>query len=349
MIHAIVFANRERGNQLYERTPEFPDDAASDILELCNSLRTSGSVCETAPVLRYQPLGKYYLLSVIQRMKLGGGAEIRAHAICVSFLMDGRAAERFFRIPFPIAAQAATETAQKLLTYRNTFLPREICGRLLQPQAENTPLLLSETPLPILMAGASYALDPQLTKQLFLQSSRPAVDELHNLLLVLPPPLRKEISFHTGCISAGECQNLGICYCQEGTLKNMLASDFAGGPPTTKFWYSSVPDARINKVDDQVQALTNRLLQIPKRIPLYRLLRDAVTDWTVYRELSLLMPGPVSLKDVLVRLPEASVIQIIQSGRATEEQLVSLKQASRIGSPIRKAAKAAQKERNHTP
>ena len=120
----------------------------------------------------------------------------------------------------------------------------------------------------------------------------------------------------------------------------MLASGFPGGPLTTKFWYSSEREQLENKMDEHYRNMAIRLTQIPAKIPLYHVLRDAITDWTVYRELSLLVTGEPSLKDVLRLLPEKEVIRIIDSGSATDEQLADLKKASQSGSLVGKALRA---------
>jgi hypothetical protein len=124
----------------------------------------------------------------------------------------------------------------------------------------------------------------------------------------------------------------------------MLALGFPGGPLTTKFWYRSESEQLANKMDDQYWNMVLRLLQVPAKIPLYHLLRDAITDWTVYRELSLLVTGEPSLKEVLRLLPEKEVIRIIDSGSATDEQLADLKKATQSGSPIGKAVRSRCRE-----
>lgn len=346
MIHAVIFANRKHGNQLYDRTPNFPADAAAKIYELCISQSIPDALNDASPVLRYQPLDSHFLLSVIHRMPRGNAFEARAHVICVNFLMDAAEADRFFRIPFLQAADAVKDTAQKLLELQTDVLPRSTCGEFLRLSPAEAMPCRGKTPLAILMMGACHSLERKRTKQLYLQSGCSAEEELNNLLRVLPPPLRKQLSFHTGCVSARECRNLGICYCHERFLRNIVASDFEGGPRAAKYWYFADESGQESKLDEQNRTLVNRLIQIPERLPLYDLLRDAITDWDVYRELSLLVSDHPKLEMVLQQLPEEEVLRVIRSGSADELQLVQLAKAAGAGSAIRKAAKAA---RSSTP
>ena len=346
MIHAVIFANREQGNQLYERTQDFPGGAADRIREICLRHGVPDSLGNTDPVLRYQPLDGRFLLTVIFRMPAGSAVydqESRAHVVCVNFLMDAPEADRFFRIPFHQVAPAVVQTSRELLEFQGRTISRNVCGSFLRLAAEDAMPCRGKTPLAILMMGACHSLEIRQTKQLYLQSSHPAAEELHNLLRILPPPLRKQLSFHTGCVSAAECQELGVCYCHDGTLSGILASDFKGGSRTTKYWYFADGSNQGSRIDDQNRMFVNRLIQIPEAIPMYDLLRDAVTDWDTYRELSLLVSGRPKLAQVLELLPEENVLRIIRSGKAGELQLAQLAKAAGAGSPIRKAAKAARK------
>lgn len=342
MIHAIVFTNRERGNQLYERTANFPADAAEEILKQCNNLTAPSSVQETAPVLCYRPLGKRYLLSVILRL-LGSDYEKRAHTACVSFLMEAWDADRFFHTPLPTASAVVIDAAKQLLGIRNTPLPQNICDSILQLPTANLSPQYSDTPLAVLLTGAAYSFSDKLTHQVYIQTDASPLDELHNLIRFLPPPLRKYLRFHTGCISARECREIGICYCHNGRLNSILTSGFEGGPHTTKFWHFSESYRQSSNYDNQYRTLIQRLMKISGQIPLYPLLQYAITTWDAYREMSLLVDNAPMLEDVLQCLPEEAVLRIIRCGIAKDWELEQLCQASRRRSPIYRAAHAALK------
>lgn len=340
-MHAVIFANRERGNALYERTPNFPDGAAELIYQYCIKQEPSELVPDHTPAFSYQPLGGSYLLSVIYRMRGGNNQELRGHVICVNFLMDGPEADHFFRLPFPQAMKAVEKTATELLQSRYEVIPLGHCGSFMQMREEDAPPCRGETPLAVLMMGASYCMERTVTRQVYLQSGRPAIDELNNLLRVLPPPLRKRLSFHTGCVSAGECWGPGICYCLENHLGTIVASDFANGPATTKYWYFADGSGRDGRIDTRNRTMLNRLIQIPERIPLYELLRNAVTDWDTYRELSLLLESDrPKLEEVLDQLPEEAVLDVIYSSEASDLQLAQIAKAARKDSALRRAAKS---------
>lgn len=337
-MHAVIYANREAGNTLYERTSDFPAAAAKPVYEFCVRQDTSSSVPHYTAVFAYQPLGGNYLLTVIYRMKRGNDKELRGHVICVNFLMNEREADHFFRLPFPQTMEQVEKTARKLLEERYDVIPIDLCKEFLQRRPEEASLCRSDTPLAALMMGASYCLERKLSKQLYLQSGRPAVEELSNLLRILPPPLRKELRFHTGCVSAAECWNLGICYCWEKQLEAILASDFSKGPDTTKFWYFADGSNREGRIDIRNRTLVNRLIQLHERIPMYDLLRNAVTDWDTYRELSLLLAEDrTDLEEVLRLLPEADLVNILRY--ANEQEVKQIAKAAPKGSAVRKAAR----------
>lgn len=340
MIQAIVFANRSR-YQLYERTRGFDAGYAQEIHDICNRLAESSSSTDTQSALRYAPLREKYLLSVIFRVKQGNGMERRTHVVCVSFLMDGTDADRFFRIPFHAAAACAVSTAEKLLGYQDQDLPEQVCRELLQVSDADPAPMRSETPLPVLLTGAAYSMERKLSKQLYLQTNSAPNAELHNLIRFLPPLLRKKLRFHTGCISAAECGDLTLCYCAGDSLGGIVGSDFQGGGKTAKYWYFAPYYCRTNRLDDDYQAMVRRLVLIPERIPLYGVVRNAIPDWDTYMELSLMVKEHPTLRKVLELLPDDTLAEVVRYAGLQEDQLRQLYRAARRGSAVRAAVKDA--------
>ena len=340
MIHAIVFANR-KGYGLFEHTEGFPQDAARQIYDICTRLKASGTAC--APGLRYLPLGQHYLLSVVIHFPLGNADESRTHLACVNFLMDPGDADLFFRIPFSIAASRAEELAHKLLEVRGEALPYLMCQQLVAP-CEDTAPAHSGTPLAILMAGAAYCREQTPSRQLFLQVGRSPSAELQALLCSLPPQLRRELRFYTGCRSAAETHGIAICYCQPNMLDSIRLSDFSGGPNTEKYWYNAASH-QDSRLDTRYTDLAERLLQIPSRVPLYSAICGGITDWDKYLELSLLMKSPEdpALADVLPVLSVETLARAIRCGQIPDAALAPIYRASKRNSPLRNAVISRQK------
>ena len=333
MIQAIIYANRGRF-YLFERTPGFPDAFTEDIYRICGSFTSGDGSCTTA--LRYQPLRDHYLLSVIFRLPNGNADERRPHSMAVNFLMDRQDADDFFAAPFTDAAHRAIQAADKLLSFRDQPLPTDVCQSLISADQTATHGQASDIPLPLLLTGMSYGMYANISLQLFLQTAHSPVAALHNLIHFLPPKLRRELRFHTDCLAAAESHDITICF--SSILEKLVASNFSMGASTSKYWYYGSSQGHASYLNYDTDPLMYRLLELPVKLPLYELLKPAITDWTVYRELSLLMKqDSPTLKDVLAVLPDDEAGRAIRFGTPDPDALRALSAAAPRRSRVRSA------------
>ncbi len=75
MIHEIIYANRERGYDLYEQSPEFPEQYLPEIRRICGSLSSTASAGPRDTALRYSPLDVEYSLFTVLFTQSGGNRQ----------------------------------------------------------------------------------------------------------------------------------------------------------------------------------------------------------------------------------------------------------------------------------
>ena len=348
MIHAIHFANRG-GFDLFESTKGFPEEFKEEIRTICNKL--VGSKEEHGPALRYMPLKNRYLLTVIFRVHGGNGDEARSHVTAVNFLMDDSDADAFFELPFRTTANNAISVARELEGVREEPWPDNLRKRLLQKIEDPSTEYRSETPLSTLLIGVGYGMAKTVGKQLFLQTREDPITELHNLIRFLPPRLCRDLRFHTDCLNASETSGITICY--SSRLDDLLSGDFRNGPDKMKrYWYFSPSFEKKSNVDEEIEVITQRMVALPQRIPLYEvLLKRCITSWESYQALSSLLGEPLepTLKNILQVLPDQELSRVIPDAPLSVQNLQALKKAaprkSRVYAAVKKRLDGSQPEK----
>ena len=132
MIHEIIYANRERGYDLYEQSPEFPEQYLPEIRRICGSLSSTASAGPRDTALRYSPLDdEYGLFTVLFTQSGGNRHEARAHYIGVSFLADRQDTDLLLR-ECSTYLPLLTQTALRDLRIGTGSLPLRESAALLQ-------------------------------------------------------------------------------------------------------------------------------------------------------------------------------------------------------------------------
>lgn len=326
MIHAIIFANRG-GFDFWGSTVNFPASFKDPIEQICSALVVGDTPCE--PALRYTPLNGCYLLTVIFRLLNGNEEEHRKHTVAVNFLMDPSDADSFFDVPFTVAARHAIQTADTLRACRNNPLPAEVCSALIPsaPQSSQTPA--GDVSLPLL-TGVYHFIPGKQNAGVFIQSAQPAAEALEALIGFLPPPLRKQLSFHTDSRSPSESREIAIC-CTRGS---------ACAPPAGSKSFFGFDSSHCAFFDSEEQIATERMKKLPDELPLYPYLKHSITTWDQYFKLCLLLKEPQKplLKEALKILPDKDVLRAITKNPPSEEVLSQLMEAARPKSDVYKEA-----------
>ena len=279
VVHASVYANRDRGFDLYEQTEGFPEKLRSKILSV------SGEIAATNPAdpctaLRFAPLEDRYLFSVIFREPQGNADQARAHHIIVHVLLEGSSADLLLSHPFTAVAERAMELARRIVGLRNCFLPKEWTASLLNPPHPAPPgrILSPERNLLLLMGAAGFwCSHSPLRHQAYIAASETdAVSHIRDVMMRLPLRLRKTLSFHTGLCSAPESREIALNFCSEETLDRLMADGYAGAASSNKYWYRCRDNSMSERITPQLlEAATE--LDFPDLF--YRKLSFSLTDW----------------------------------------------------------------------
>ena len=341
VVHASVYANRDRGFDLYEQTEGFPEKLRSKILSV------SGEIAATNPAdpctaLRFAPLEDRYLFSVIFREPQGNADQARAHHIIVHFLLEGSSADLLLSHPFTAVAERAMELARRIVGLRNCFLPKEWTASLLNPPHPAPPgrILSPERNLLLLMGAAGFwCSHSPLRHQAYIAASETdAVSHIRDVMMRLPLRLRKTLSFHTGLCSAPESREIALNFCSEETLDRLMADGYAGAASSNKYWYRCRDNSMSERITPQLlEAATE--LDFPDLF--YRKLSFSLTDWgqvvAFYRA-----AREKQLAGALKALDTRVLDQEIRSGRFDTEELKQI--SGQKGLPGATAARRCLKE-----
>lgn len=319
MIYAIVFANRaERGYAFYEHSKDFPPEYLESIAQISNCMSGTQKYAASFPAVRYAPLQDRYLLTLILRRPNGSADQTRSHCICVHFLLDAGDADAFFSVPVDIGLQRAAGLMNSILADRQIPSSDELCETLLSP-AEGL-RSMHFLPRSVLLLGAIFSQTQPPTRQLFVAANTSSVQELDYLLSMLPPTLRKDLSFHTDIATAQESRGIALNFCTGKTLLDLVNSGFPGSQNTDKFWHnfsdSELADSPDTRLLHQCQTLLDR-----EDIPMYHKLYLAVDTWETYWNFLNASLSPTPLESALAVLPEQNLIRLIQHNVFTQEEL----------------------------
>lgn len=347
MIHALIYARRDGSYGFYESTPGFPAEYRDAIAAICDNAEIVSIPEMYRTALRYAPLGRKYLLTVIFRNVAGKQDAALYHWNFVNYLMDGADADRFFRLPFRAAEANALQVSQNLLdNFRGCTLPADLGQYLFRPGAGESRQVTARISPAALMAGALYARKRPLESQLFIQLPDDPGSEIYALLDSLPPRLRREISFHTCVLFSRESHGVAICCCPAPILDRILTDGFGGCEMTQKY-YHFFPDARgADRQDKRYLPLTQKLLKLPRALPLYHFLQHAIPSWEVYQRLAAVTEERNPLQQALKIIPEANLLELLPMTESLSlEQLQLLHRASARGSTLRKELSALVRSR----
>lgn len=327
MIHTIIYDNRQSagGYNFYAHTPNFPEDALPEIRNVCQHVDSSGNIGRSCN-LRYQPLKKRYLLSVIIRLSQGNDFSARSIHRIVNFLMDSDDASRLLDFPFMQTGPQLVQYAFDLLNYPYDSLP------------EGIPFLETMTPDPnyrpansfspaTLLAAASYCQNASLRKQAYFGTNDEPLEEIDALMQFLPRKLRKGISFQTDILNVVESTGIALSFGKADTIAKMKMGEFMGGPPETDKYvyypgefhggiYDPWEDNNTTKIFSHVWATLQKL-------PSKKLLLQCIETWEDFRHLGSLA-GKNLHTDALQLIPQAVLLSAVNAAPPDHELFLAL-------------------------
>ena len=279
MIKAIIFANRQRGYDLYEESLGFPQKYKADIHSLCNRAGTKID-SEASLALRYAPLNDRFLLQVIFRFPRGNEDQSRAHHAVVSFLMDTHGADAFFRLPFAAAAENAKQLAQKLLQQsRNAeALAEDLTGYLLTPAAACKIPPVSRDALHALWYGARQSSENPIRTQLFFASDSPCEPILMQLLETMPQKLRKYLRFSTNINTGGDAAGVTLSFGSVEAVRTLKDEDFLSCPDRTDKYCFCTESGKTDLPPSSLRRM-GQILHTFETCPEQKLLPQIIENW----------------------------------------------------------------------
>ena len=236
MIYEIIYANRERGYDLYDQSPGFPAGYLSQVRTVCGRLCGQTASDYHAEHYACLPLDQNTcLLAVIVRQPEGNAGEKRAHSMVLAFLADREDTSILLGSPAKLFA-AMKKAAKKHLSFEGSPLDLyetplsflEEAGSALPASRVPSESLQQALAMAVLYAGGEKAGQVMIS----LQEAAAGPECLIWLLPMVPSDIRSALSFHTGIRSAQEGVGCILKFCSDRDYQLMQRTGFDGGERT---------------------------------------------------------------------------------------------------------------------
>ena len=235
------YGSGKKGYELLTRSSDAEDKETEAVLKVIKPLKSDNG----KDAIRFAPLpdagAGRYLLTVILRGVTQEG-EDRIHYEAVSFLMDGREADKLFGYPFDAIRKAALRIAADI------SLQRELTGEETEKFFSCVSEANQETrdrPVPqtfearraLFMAAANARLpNPRGQVAYIYQKPQEAISALSWLLGSLPRSLCKSVSFFLNAVGFSETRNEFLVFLDEN---DTLRSNDSGGGSVNRSRYAN--------------------------------------------------------------------------------------------------------------
>lgn len=233
MIYEIIYANRERGYDLYDRSPGFPTEYLSEIRTVCGRLCGQGTSDSYGRHFAFMPLsGDMCLFAVIIRQPRGNAGEKRAHSMVLNLVCGREDAALLLSRP-SFLFSALENAADKDLKTAGSLLPVYESASDLPADSAKAGKASRIPPASLqkaLLMSLFYAGDSRPGQVMIsLQDPADARECLNWLLPQIPADVRTRLSFHTGIQTAPEGIGCILKFCSEKDYSRMQRSGFDGG------------------------------------------------------------------------------------------------------------------------
>ena len=337
MEYILYYNHPERGYGFHDSSADFPVKHRQKVWEVCNN--TSEPVPGVAAVaLRGEPMSDCYLLSVIFRQPEGNGVQNRGVNTIVSYLLPFQEADESFLKPMQMLRKAESLAVEYL---QEQNIP--IDEGLMSLDAKTSHVIGDAQ----LLNAAAYSGSRKKQAYFALQSS--ALPEVAAMLNLLPPKLRKSISFHTGVQSARESVDIYANFGSRRMIEGLGRSGFDGGQgDTDKYLYVFDEDGSCESSGSDMIGIQNshRLLNAMKNIPCPNvfcpLLLDDIETWEEMDQL-LQLDCDDALSMALELAPRDQLLSVLQDSNVPKAELQMILQAAerRRMQDVCRAAKTA--------
>lgn len=233
MIYEIIYANRERGYDLYDRSPGFPTECLSEIRTVCGRLCGQGSWDTSGRHFAFLPLsGDMCLLAVIIRQPKGNAGEKRAHSMVLNLVTDRQDAAYLLGRSRALFS-AMENAAEKDLSAPGSLLPvyetpedlLALSGMIREASRVPNGSLQKALLMSLFYAGGGRPGQVMIS----LRDPAGAEECLNWLLPMVPEEIRTRLSFHTGIQTASEGIGCILKFCSEKDYARMQSTGFDGG------------------------------------------------------------------------------------------------------------------------
>lgn len=265
MIHAIIYANRDRGYDLYDRSPGFPEQDLPAVRRASELMCSARPVREDRARIRFCPTdGGRYLLTTCISQPEGNKGESRGHHTGVTFLMNASDADRLLEEPERAldAARARMEALLEGSERPARMKAEDFLEAGSGPEKVSVP---GEALQRALLMAAWYAAAPGKQGQVMIVSGQDEESPdacLGWLCRILPPDLRRLLTFHTGILTAAEGSGTVLKFADPASFSSMKARDFEGGDRTALALFSAGEltsfDQRADKAADRLLAFASK-------------------------------------------------------------------------------------------
>ena len=283
MIHATMYTcGSSAGYALGERTPDFPEDYLSDILPYCTQSHVDGGQ-NTVPI-GFCPLRDRYLIRCISY-----NHNRRSFHEMLLILLEQEDADQLLELPFSTIKHNVTDVFRKVLQDHSQLRTNpEMIQTILQPPvsgiSENSYNLIDDNKL---LYGAMIA-GLQQDVQVFYGLRYSPDREIAKMIIMVPPYLRRQLSFQTGLQDAIDSNLFQINFTTEENLKRFEKEDFHGCLPRKRMLCHAddcdFPVDGLHQANKMIQALESP--KIWKGIDeLYPVLWNSIENWNEYQRL----------------------------------------------------------------
>lgn len=284
MAYIIYTNDRVRGYGFEKRSEDFPVRYEELVHDICSTVSDPQGIEDDSVAIRYSPVGQRFLLSFIFRKPHGDAVQPRGHNTVVNLLLSDEEADELFSRPTDYMLRQMTAYAAHLVKeparWKEVGVTEEGIG---WAEKQST---FGAVPAAELLAGAalSETVEGDRPKQLFVALDSDPLQELKTVMCHLPEPLRKQVRFHTGIISAQESRGIALNFAATERLQQIVGGNYHRAQSSDKFvwgleggeWSGSAEVAA-------AAAHCAGMKDLPAAQFLRPLLMDTVGDWATWR------------------------------------------------------------------